>query len=62
MMTVETAVMRWAASAPAPTLSSSARVAAASPTTGLVTVIMTVETTVMRTRPAEEDQPVRSSV
>lgn len=58
MMTAEMAVMNWAASCPAPTPSSSAPVAAVSQTTGPVMVITTVETTVMRTRPAEVDQCV----
>lgn len=58
MMTVEMAVMKWAASGPAPTASSSAPVAAASQTTGRVMVTTTVEITVMRTRPVVEDQHV----
>lgn len=60
-MTVETAAMKWAASAPAPTTSFSAPVADASPTTGPVTAITTVETSATRTRPAEVVQHVRTS-
>lgn len=58
MMTAEMAVMKWVASGPAPTPNFSAPVAAVSQTTGLVMVTMIVETTVMRTRPAEVDQHV----
>lgn len=61
MTTAGMAVMKWAASSPAPTLSSSAAVAAVSQTTGLVMVIMTVVTSAMRTRPAEVDLHVRNS-
>lgn len=57
--TVETAATRQAASAPAPTPSSSAPVAGVSQTTGPVTATTTVETTATRTRPAEVDQHVR---
>lgn len=57
--TVETAATRQAASAPAPTPSSSAPVAGVSQTTGRVTATTTAETTVTRTRPAEVDQHVR---
>lgn len=61
MMTAEMAVMKWAASSPAPTPSSGVPVVAVSRTTGPVTVTTTVETSVMRTRPAEVDQHVRIS-
>lgn len=47
-MTVETIVTKPAAVTPAPVPSSSATVADASPSTGLVTGTTTVETTVMR--------------
>lgn len=62
MTTVETVVMKWAASSPVPTPSFSAPVVAVSQTTGPVTVTTTVETSVMRIRPAEVDHHVRMPV
>lgn len=61
MMTAGTAAMKWAASGPAPTPSSSAPAAAASQTTGPVTATTTVGTTVMRTPPAGEERHVRAA-
>lgn len=57
-MTAAMAVMKQAVSGPAPAPSSDAPAVAASQTTGLVMETMTVETTVMRTQPAEADQHV----
>lgn len=62
MMTAVMAVMKWDASSLAPTPSSSVPVAVVFLTTGLVMVTTTVETSVMRTCPAEVDQHVRMTV
>lgn len=59
MTTVGMAAMKWAASGPAPTPSSSAPAAAASQTTGPVTATTTAGTTAMRTPPAGEERQVR---
>lgn len=59
MMTAVMAVMRWAASTPVPTASSSAPTAAASQTTGPVMATTTAETSAMRTQPVEAPRPVR---
>lgn len=61
-MTAATAATKRDASSLAPTPSSSARVAAVSPTTGPAMGTTTVETSATRTRPAEVDQHVRRSL
>lgn len=60
MTTAGTAATKWAVPGRAPTPSSSAPAAAASRTTGPVTVTTTVGTTAMKTPPAGADRHVRT--